>query len=408
MLKYIKIFFIYGIVFICQFLTLDNTCSRAQTHSLNDALHKLRSTDVKLRQDAVDFILERRGQIVAKAMSVAENYSDNNRLNVNSANLKAEYKHREVAMTSYQVLGEIKAYDSIPFLVKNLNSKGPYPYDRLAVSSPPPWNEHHPAAYALIDFGTASVEPLLDRVFEGVSNDEVRLAATVLASVHGKHAAQVVVTSRAGELNGPKSRNTTEIRDLLLNYIKLSLIIQATQFITNEHEVISNYDILQLDDEDSKIRLRLLNSIARERRELISGLQFIVRDWAAARGVGPHAAMSAIVLLGELHATEAIPLLTRHLAFKNPDSENLPQKEFRALDYPSVNSLVRIGSVSLPLILKNDDIDSDPFVARLTGAIYKEILGKEIAIELLQSLKNPDDSSLNTNIDKIFGRVLNP
>lgn len=120
---------------------------------------------------------------------------------------------------------------------------------------------------------------------------------------------------------------------------------------------------------------------AQSRPDVISGIEKIVRDFAAddeRKGT----VKTAVALLGELQSVNSVPLLVEHLTFKvfyKQTKRPQPKEDL----FPSVGALIKIGQPSLdPVLIKAGESD-DEETARCAAFVVEGIL-KDGAATFLQ------------------------
>lgn len=94
---------------------------------------------------------------------------------------------------------------------------------------------------------------------------------------------------------------------------------------------------------------------------------------------------SAIEVLGEYRAVEAVPVLFEHLQYKavvgygSPDDAASLSK-----NYPAVGSLIKIGSPSAEKALNRIAVSDDELDRKLCSWMLREIHGEKIGADILR------------------------
>jgi hypothetical protein len=155
---------------------------------LRSDMDSLRSDDITTREAAARSILSRewaqatplqRRKIVTEIEKIVKEF-------VNNPDRKG------TAKTSIVLLGKLRSEHSIPILLENLTLEVFY----KEAKRPQTVEDRFPSVSALIEIGSAAVEPVLAKV-EGSDNETVTLcAATILEKVMGKEKAVNYVNQR--------------------------------------------------------------------------------------------------------------------------------------------------------------------------------------------------------------------
>lgn len=139
--------------------------------------------------------------------------------------------------------------------------------------------------------------------------------------------------------------------------------------------------VAELRSERPESREAAARSVLDDRRRLVADLQRIVRETVgdeARRGT----ARDAIVLLGQLRAVESAPLLVENLDFKvfyKDVKRPQPPEDL----YPCVGALIEIGMPAIEPVLRRAGMSDDEDVLRNTAYVVKKILGRKLALALL-------------------------
>lgn len=112
----------------------------------------------------------------------------------------------------------------------------------------------------------------------------------------------------------------------------------------------------------------------------------------------------SILLLGEMRADEAVPVLLENLEYENPDQENSFQMIQREAFYPAVNSLIKIGMSAVePVIKKMVKYDKDCISRQNCVFILRYILGIPLARERLKIyIEETNDPIAKKNIESVL------
>lgn len=155
----------------------------------------------------------------------------------------------------------------------------------------------------------------------------------------------------------------------------------------------------QLQSKKQETRKQATRHILEERRQLIQSLIALaepqINDLESSQSKVSTAAMpsyldrvdataSIIVLIGQLHAEEAVPFLLKHLAFRDA---NQSVHDGLLKEFPCVGALVNIGTPSLePLMQKLTE--TDQVKVAFGGIILVKALGRNTAIAYVQERLN--------------------
>jgi hypothetical protein len=99
-------------------------------------------------------------------------------------------------------------------------------------------------------------------------------------------------------------------------------------------------------------------------------------------GVWHDAKHLAILLLGDLRASEAVPALMENLCYRNPESTNMPRLELRygGFAYPAARSLSKIGMPAVqPLLARLGVLTATAPEREICLWTLREILGEGLA-----------------------------
>ena len=134
--------------------------------------------------------------------------------------------------------------------------------------------------------------------------------------------------------------------------------------------------IAQLRSADPNVRSKASEMILRlkepDRQQIVSEIESLAREFVGERERAG-TAKSAIILLGDLQAQEAIPFLVDHLTFKVFYKQ---AKRLQTLDdlYPCAGALIKIGAPSIERLLERVEGASDEAVIRIAGFVIYRVL----------------------------------
>jgi len=107
-------------------------------------------------------------------------------------------------------------------------------------------------------------------------------------------------------------------------------------------------------------------------------------------------AKSAIILLGQVRATEAVPFLVEQLDFLVFYKESKrPQPTEDA--HPCVDALIRIGLPSLKPLLGRVQQTEDEKILRLASVVFEKVLDKKAAVAFIASVAHAKEGSVEAN-----------
>lgn len=99
---------------------------------------------------------------------------------------------------------------------------------------------------------------------------------------------------------------------------------------------------------------------------------------------GDASATTAIILLGKLRATEAVPFLVGHLTFHVPYLHTNPPTIPTEVLRPCAGALVAIGSPSLDPLMENVAGTDAPYGNGLDSYVFETVLGKPASLAFVQ------------------------
>lgn len=111
----------------------------------------------------------------------------------------------------------------------------------------------------------------------------------------------------------------------------------------------------------------------------------------------------SILLLGDLRATEAIPLLLDNITYLNPKYQT-PSYLSAKDKYPAVESLIKIGIPAVqPVIEKLGTYDKASFARKNCCRILKEILGLRLAqLKLQIAIEETKEPTVKQNLTSVL------
>jgi hypothetical protein len=158
----------------------------------------------------------------------------------------------------------------------------------------------------------------------------------------------------------------------MAKYFALSLLIAGICLAADDGDV---YRMMR--SEDIQERTAAANKLLDERGGTISALENVIRDLAgdsSRRGT----VKSAIDVLGELRAEEAIPLLVQNLTLEVFYKETKRTQGVTDL-FPAVGALIKIGIQSIDPVLQRSTQADDADLLRTSSAVVRGVLGPELA-----------------------------
>lgn len=160
--------------------------------------------------------------------------------------------------------------------------------------------------------------------------------------------------------------------------------------------------IAKIASRDASLREQGVSELVRQRKELIRGLIGILKD----AGKFPSdeergAVISAIHVLGEMRAVEAVDTLVHYIDF--PASNKPVSHGLRPLGevYPAVAALIKIGNPSLPAVVEvlKTSTEGDDVVMNNCGWIISHVLSPELVKSYLEiALKAEKDPKKRARI----------
>lgn len=183
----------------------------------------------------------------------------------------------------------------------------------------------------------------------------------------------------------------------------LSIAISGANYCWGQDHTAGNPNIILLRSDIPTDRDKAMKSIMEDRNVLIAKIEAIIieKDKGDRKGT----LYSAIKLLGDLHANEAIPLLVKHLTLEvfYKDTKRTQPIEDR---YPAVGALIKIGLPALKVLLTEIEISNDNKMSDLVSYIFIKDLGPAVAKKYVEERLNMQQDKLKRNrlkvlIDKI-------
>lgn len=115
----------------------------------------------------------------------------------------------------------------------------------------------------------------------------------------------------------------------------------------------------------------------------------------------------AILLLGDLRASEAIVVLLENIEYMNPRSDVADRLQGPEFWFPAVESLIKIGMPAIdPVVDRLGREDKDGVVRRNCLATVRNILGLELAKTKLQlSIGNASDAAIKKNLSAALAEL---
>ena len=150
---------------------------------------------------------------------------------------------------------------------------------------------------------------------------------------------------------------------------------------TTNLQKVSNAMADQLADESESVRKGAAAEILKSRQAEIQRLITIVE-----RGVANDrkaAVRDGMLLLGQLRAVEAVPMLVQRLTFQVPYLATRPQPIEDLC--PAVQALIDIGSPSLRPVLERIEGEDGDILQRAGAAVFRGVLGETWAMTQLES-----------------------
>lgn len=138
-----------------------------------------------------------------------------------------------------------------------------------------------------------------------------------------------------------------------------------------------------LRSENSKTRDQTVDAVLRNRKSVIEQLIPLI-DPANAKNYSDETRSVAAYLLGELRATEAVPVLSRALA--DPPGRNI-FPDISRYDTPVFHALVKIGRPAVPALIEHvKTSDNETLRKNTLDVLYHVLGGKRRLLELLVKL----------------------
>lgn len=139
-------------------------------------------------------------------------------------------------------------------------------------------------------------------------------------------------------------------------------LLGGTNAIRAQTSDYPNELIQQLRSPNVEVQERAKGKIFQDRAQLIAGLIQFLEDLDPDKvKAGQHSVVTAIEVLGELRAGEAVDALAKYLTFRATDEEIIRRIELPEEIYPAVGALIRMGRPAIDPVIdalsesKNDD-----------------------------------------------------
>ena len=144
--------------------------------------------------------------------------------------------------------------------------------------------------------------------------------------------------------------------------------------------------IADLKSNDAQSRDRAINTIMRDRKEIIEHLISVV-DPANAKQHSDDTRCAAAYLLGKLRTEEAVPVLSKVLADQLGGGKTCGNM-MSPYDFPVPEALVNIGRPAVPAMIENlETSDKDRLRANSISVLYHVLGGRQHLLELLGKLE---------------------
>lgn len=196
--------------------------------------------------------------------------------------------------------------------------------------------------------------------------------------------------------------------------------VAASLLLLGLSPVEGSFDAKTFRQQDRQGRERTAQAIRDERTRVINDLIRVAatKEISPPEGAGGfpkdgvwHGAKHlAILLLGDLRASEAVPVLMRNLGYRNPEKTDLPRLrlKYSGFAYPAANSLSKIGVPAVPPLLEELKTleEAEPKRAICIWTL-KSILGKELAKSYLgMAIKEAEDDKSRGNLKAALEQLL--
>lgn len=132
-------------------------------------------------------------------------------------------------------------------------------------------------------------------------------------------------------------------------------------------------------------RKRFAQVVIQERADTIAALLAELTAWSGAEDATTlevdSTAHLAILLLGELRASEAAPILIRYIKVRDAAFDSRVSEDKRPLDahFPALRALIQIGEPSIPYLLDAIAFARDPLTVQLAVIGVTRIAGPDTA-----------------------------
>jgi len=172
------------------------------------------------------------------------------------------------------------------------------------------------------------------------------------------------------------------------------------------------FDVKVFREQSREEREAITETIRQERAKIINDLIQVAatKDEATPPdahgfpqdGVWHDAKHLAILLLGDLRASEAVSVLMKNLCYRNPESTNMPRLEpkYSGFAYPAAKSLSKIGMPAVqPLLARLSVLRETEPERRICTWTLKEILGERLAkVRLEMAVEETKDDAARVNL----------
>ncbi|HUX01607.1 MAG: hypothetical protein WBD63_12315 [Phycisphaerae bacterium] len=176
--------------------------------------------------------------------------------------------------------------------------------------------------------------------------------------------------------------------------------------------VEKSFDAKGFREQSLEEREAVAQAIRQERANLVNDLIQLAatkseaptldKDGFPQEGVWHDAKHLAILLLGDLRALEAVPVLMENIWYKNVESRELPSMIYRygGEAYPAAKSLSKIGMPAVqPLLARLSVLRETEPERRICTWTLKEILGERLAkVRLEMAVEEVKDDAARANL----------
>jgi len=199
----------------------------------------------------------------------------------------------------------------------------------------------------------------------------------------------------------------------------LTIGLGASLLLLGLGPVEKSFDAKGFREQSLEEREAVAETIRQERAKIINGLIQVAATKGEAAppdthgfpqdGVWHDAKHLAILLLGDLRASEAVSVLMKNLCYRNPESTNMPRLELKygGFAYPAARSLSKIGMPAVqPLLARLSVLRETETEHRICTWTLKEILGERLAkVRLEMAVEEAKDDAARANLKAALAQL---